>query len=446
MGIAGKLAYSSGSITASIPQYAIQTYIWFYYITVIHMDPVWMAFATSIWTVWNAFNDPIFGYISDRTITRWGRRVPWIAVFAFPLAISMFFVFGPPGDASTYGNFNLFIWLTLALLFYDTCYTIVVLNWTALFPEMFQTNRERSQMSLMRQVFSIFGLIAGTAIPPLLATTMGWSGVGLAVGLVSAIFAFLSLAGSHERPEFREPTLPVFKAMKHTFSNRSFIIFVSYNFLVQYIVAVALGALPFFVKYVVGGSDWDQTVLFLVLFIVAMPVFAVWNHINVARGPRTSAIATLLWVGVTLIAILFISDFTQALIVIGIAAAGVGGFMMLPDILIAFTIDADELKTGVRREGAYFGFNAFVMRFAVLAQSWTYALLLNSSGFDENLVVQPPSAILAIRLLLSAVPLAAALVGAAIISRYPFHGQALKDIERQTDEMHAQKRGEAPKA
>lgn len=437
MGIAGKLAYSSGSITASIPQYAIQTYIWFYYITVLHMDPVWMAFATSIWTVWNACNDPLFGYISDRTITRWGRRVPWIAVFAFPLSISMFFVFGPPGDANAIGNYNLFVWLTLALIFYDTCYTIVVLNWTALFPEMFQTNRERSQMSLMRQVFSILGLITGTAIPPLLASTLGWAGVGLAIGLVSSIFAFLSLAGSHEKPEFRQKTLPVFQAMKHTFSNRSFVIFVSYNFLVQYVVAVALGALPFFVTYVVGGSE---ITLFLVLFVVAMPVFAVWNHVNVTRGPRASAIATTLWVGITLTGVLFVNDFTMALIVIAIAAAGVGGFMILPDILIAFTIDADELKTGVRREGAYFGFNAFIMRFAVIAQSWTYALLLKGSGFDETLPVQPPSAILAIRLLLSVIPLIAAIAGAAIISRYPFHGQALKDIQQQTDEMHAQKR------
>jgi len=396
-----------------------------------------MASATTVWTIWNAFNDPLFGYVSDRTLTRWGRRVPWIAVFAFPLAISMFFVFGPPGDANTIGNYNLFVWLTLSLLFYDTCYTIVVLNWTSLFPEMFQSNKERSQMSVMRQVFSVFGLITGTAIPPLLASTMGWPGVGLAIGIVSAIFAFLSLAGSHEKPEFKEKTLPILQAMRSTFSNRSFVIFVSYNFMVQYIIAVALGALPFFVAYVVGGN---QTILFLILFLVAMPVFAVWNHINVTRGPRASAIITLLWVGLVMMGILFINDFTSALVVIAIAAAGVGGFMILPDILISFTIDADELKTRVRREGSYFGFNAFVMRFSVIAQSWTYALLLNASGFDENLPVQPPSAILAIRLLLSIVPLVAAIIGAVIISRYPFHGQAFKELQQQIEVLHAQKK------
>jgi GPH family glycoside/pentoside/hexuronide:cation symporter len=266
---------------------------------------------------------------------------------------------------------------------------------------------------------------------------MGWPGVGLAIGIVSAIFAFLSLAGSHEKPEFKEKTLPILQAMRSTFSNRSFVIFVSYNFMVQYIIAVALGALPFFVAYVVGG---EQTILFLILFLVAMPVFAVWNHINVTRGPRASAIITLLWVGIVMMGILFINDFTSALIVIAIAAAGVGGFMILPDILISFTIDADELKTGVRREGAYFGFNAFVMRFSVIAQSWTYGLLLNASGFDENLPVQPPSAILAIRLLLSIVPLIAAIIGAVIISRYPFHGQAFKELQQQIEVLHTQKK------
>jgi len=437
MGLLGKLGYGSGSITAALPQYAIQTYIFIHYAVDLHMNEFWLAAALTIWSVWNAVNDPLFGYLSDRTRTRWGRRVPWIAVFAVPLAFSMFLVFGPPGDAFAIGDFNLFLWLIGAIVFYDACYTIVVLNWTSLFPEMFTSNKERSQMSVMRQVFSVFGLIAGTAIPPVLAGTLGWSGVGLAIGLVSALFAFISLTGSHEKPEFREKTLPVFKAMKYTFSNRSFVIFVSYNFLVQYIVAVALGALPFFAKYVLMGSE---TILFLVLFLVALPVFAVWYHINITRGPRTSAIITLLWVGVILLGVLFVNDFTTGLIVIAIAAAGVGGFMMLPDILIAFTIDADELKTGVRREGAYFGFNAFVMRFAVVAQAWTYALLLYSSGFDETLATQPPSALFAIRLLVSVVPLIAAILAALIISRYPYHGQALAELQQKTAELHAQKR------
>ena len=420
-----------------MPQYAIQTYIFIHYAVDLHMDLFWLASALTIWSVWNAVNDPLFGYLSDRTRTRWGRRVPWIAVFAVPLAISVFLVFGPPGDASTMGNLNLFLWLTGAIVFYDACYTIVILNWTSLFPEMFTSNKERSQMSVMRQVFSVLGLITGTAIPPVLAGTLGWSGVGLAIGLVAALFAFISLTGSHEKPEFREETLPVFKAMKYTFSNRSFVIFVAYNFLVQYIVAIALGALPFFARYVLKGSE---TILFLVLFLVALPVFAVWNHINITRGPRTSAIITLLWVGVILLGILFVNDFTTGLIVIAIAAAGVGGFMMLPDILIAFTIDADELKTGVRREGAYFGYNAFVMRFAVVAQAWTYTLLLYSSGFDEASATQPPSALFAIRLLVSVVPLIAAILAALIISQYPYHGPALAELQRKTAELHAQKK------
>jgi GPH family glycoside/pentoside/hexuronide:cation symporter len=130
--------------------------------------------------------------------------------------------------------------------------------------------------------------------------------------------------------------------------------------------------------------------------------------------------------------------------VIALAGAGVGGFMMMPDILISFTIDADELKTGVRREGAYFGFNAFVMRFAVVAQAWTYALILYASGFDEELPVQTDAALFALRLLLAVVPFLAILLGAAVISKYPYHGSTLDQLQKETEALHEQKRSALP--
>lgn len=434
MRLLSKIGYSSGSITAALPQYAIQTYLFFYYTVNLHMNEFWLASALTIWSIWNAVNDPIFGYLSDRTRTRWGRRIPWIAIFALPLAISTFLVFGPPGDALSLGDFYLFIWLTATIIFYDTCYTIVVLNWTALFPEMFTSNKERSQVSVLRQVFSIFGLIAGTAAPAILAVLLGWPLVGLAIGITSTLFAFLSLTGSKEKEEFRlEQTLPIIEGMKHTFTNRAFVIFVLYNFCVQYVIAVVIGALPFYATYILGS---DVTLLFLILFVVALPVFLLWNKMNVVKGPRTTSIITMLWVGFALIGMLLVPDYSLALVVVAIAGAGVGGFMIQPDILIAFSIDSDELETGKRREGAYFGFNAFIMRFAVVVQAWTYAVLLYSSGFDENLTTQPAEALFGLRLLVSIIPFIAIVIGAIIISRYPFHGDSLEELQRKIDELH----------
>ncbi|MFW9931765.1 MAG: MFS transporter [Candidatus Thorarchaeota archaeon] len=431
MGLLTKIGYSSGSITAALPQYAIQTYLFFHYAVNLHMNEFWLASALTLWSIWNAVNDPIFGYLSDKTRTRWGRRIPWIAVFAIPLALSTFLVFGPPGDALSIGDFNLFIWLTLSIIFYDTCYTIVVLNWTALFPEMYASNEERSQVSVIRQIFSIFGLIIGTAAPAILAAMIGWPIVGLAIGITSSLFAFLSLLGSREAEEFRkEETLPLLEGMKHTFTNKAFVIFVLYNFCVQYVIAVVIGALPFYATYILGN---DVTLLFLMLFLVALPVFFVWNKMNVIKGPRTTSIVTMLWVGVVLLAMMFVPDFTTALIIIAIAGAGVGGFMIQPDILIAFAIDADEVETGKRREGAYFGFNAFIMRFAVVVQAWTYAVLLYSSGFDENLATQPADALFGLRLLVSIIPFIAIVIGAFIISKYPFHGETLNELQKKIE-------------
>ena len=136
--------------------------------------------------------------------------------------------------------------------------------------------------------------------------------------------------------------------------------------------------------------------------------------------------------------LLFVSDYTQLLILaapIGIALAGP---MFIVDILIADVIDEDEVRTGRRREGMYFGTNALIMRLSTLLVSLA-VLILAPLGYIEGAVVQPPSAIFGIRLLMSIFPIIGIIIGLLIIRLYPIDKEYRNEIKKKLEKIHAEK-------
>jgi len=123
------------------------------------------------------------------------------------------------------------------------------------------------------------------------------------------------------------------------------------------------------------------------------------------------------------------------------AATGVGlaAIMMLTDLLIADIVDEDELTTGRRREGMYFGLNGFMIRLGIALKAIVLSTTLQLSGYNAYLSEQPATAVVGMRLLVTLVPvvaLAAAFVGAWV---YPLHGARLAEVRERVAELHARK-------
>lgn len=94
------ILYASGSLAVALSYQSFATYIQFVYIDVLGLAARWVGLAWAIYGVWNAINDPLSGYWSDKTQTRWGRRIPWIAGSFLPLGITFYFLWSPPPDSS----------------------------------------------------------------------------------------------------------------------------------------------------------------------------------------------------------------------------------------------------------------------------------------------------------------------------------------------------------
>ncbi len=454
------ILYSSGSLATAVSYQAFATYIQFLYIDTFGLKAAWVGIVWSIYGLWNAVNDPLAGYFSDRTHTRWGRRIPWIAGLFIPLSITFYLMWVPPEPLLETPGVPLLLYFLFFVLAFDLLWTLVVMNWTALFPEMVPDEKERAGVSAWRQVFSLIGLLIGVALPPILAGE-DWSSastVALLIAVVTAVFFGLSLLGSRERPEFQEDEPLGFRdSIRATMTNRNFLYFLGANLMIQFVFLALTSTIPFYAKYVLNiqsdaslfGITLDvglqNSLLLGVAILVALPAMSVWTAVSRRNGSwRTLRICCLTSAG-SLLLFFLPSSFYSGVATTAFFGLSFAGLLMLTDLLIADMVDADELQTGARREGLYFGMNGFIIRFAFTIQGLITAVMLTMTGYvaptDAILYpAQPAAAVFGFRSMIAGIPALALIIAFFLLSRYTLHGKRLEEMQADVTALHAKKR------
>src|SRR5574341_1992544 len=242
-----KIAYAAGSLGAALSYQAFNNRIMFLYIDELRINPLLIGnLVWFLYGLWNALNDPLMGQLSDNTRSRLGRRIPYVLFATAPMVVLFVLLWVPPTEWAgahegslqpidlrgiglgvlTITNRDLLITLYfLVVVFcFDTLWTLVVLAWTALFPEMVRDLDDRATVSGWRQVFSIIGLIFALALTPIAVDQMGYLGMALVFGALTAASFFVSLLGSREDPSRHagEESVPLGAALKASLANRSF--------------------------------------------------------------------------------------------------------------------------------------------------------------------------------------------------------------------------------
>ncbi|MBD8496687.1 MFS transporter [Paenibacillus arenosi] len=397
--------YASGNFSANVMAQMFAAYIVYYYVDILGARPSHVGIVMVVHGIIGAILNPLFGYVSDRYRTRWGRRIPYIAFGSIPLAAVFTLVWFPlaPQESIIYYFFGI-------VILFDILYVLVILNYSALFPEMFITIRERAAAASWKQMFGIVGMLVGVALPPLIYSKYGWESMGLVFGLCSAVFLLVTAAGAKERKNVNA-TKPInlVKALRLTMRNRMFVIYVTGGFLVQFTFALVPAAIPFFNKYVLNAPELANTYMLGIVFLTAIPSLYVWARWTTKYGPRQAILAAIVLYTLSLLPLLFISTSAATYVTSLFIGFSLAGLMVLLEILLAEVIDQDEVVSGARREGMYFGMNGFIIRWGVSLQALIMSFLLEKTGYVRDAAQQPELAILGIRLMLAGIPITALL-------------------------------------
>ena len=438
-----KTSFATGSFSQWFIQTAFNVWIFSFYFGAVGLPVTYILLAFVIWTVWNAINDPLIGYMSDRIRTRIGRRKPFIILGTIPILIIVIIVWLPP----TGNHFITFIYLLIMLMLYDTFYTMVTL-FDALFPELYVSVEERAEVNTLKQILATVGMLIGFLVPGFLIGDLtnptGYLINGIVTSIIVGITLFIAIKwGVKEREEFKldhKQEFGFFKGIKYTFKNRGFVLYTIMFFFFEYILLLYGTVIPIYALHVLSITDTFLTSILLgILFIVGILTVFIWMKLDVKLGSRKAyAIAVICFI-VAIIPLFFISSFTLALVMFIIIGFGFGGMLYFIYLIIADVIDEDELKTGVRREGTFFGITNFFMRLAMVLSIVTVSLVFTSTGWETYTPTPGADVILGLRVIVVVFPILA-LIGTLIcLYFYPFSKERVEGIKKELSEMHKKK-------
>ena len=407
-----KWAYGFNQFGINLLWQAFNTVDIFYYVTVLHVSGESLSIGMIFFGVVSSFFNFLAGHLSDRTNTRFGRRIPYILFASLPLALLFLLLFHP-----VVSHGYLIYYFVVTILF-DLAFTVTALNIGALYPEMYQTKSDRAYVSALQQFFGILGMIIGVALAKSMGQILGWGTMGMVFAIVGAISLYVSLFGCFENPLYRETSLQLKEAIAQTLKNKRFVVYVLASLLIQLVTTMFVSLSSFYTKYVVTLSAMQSAMFLGSLFVVAIPMAFVWAKIAVkTTAIRATILATFLY-GV--IALLFLFDYSPMMIIVTGALLGipVAGFLVLLNVLLAEVIDFDARYTGKRREGMYLGMNGFIVRIGMSLQYAIMAVFFSVSHFNSAVQNQPVSAIDDLRILIGGLPILLLLVAFLLLHKF----------------------------
>lgn len=366
--------YSMGMLGLSIPSQAFTVFLMFYYVETLNLAVGLAAIGRSIFAVWDAVDNLIFGYLSDNTRTKWGRRRPWL-IIALPIYLFLFIMVYSVPEIFSEGN-RLFWYFTIIIFLYETAATILWGNYGALFPEIFKDTSVRANASAIKQVFAIIGMVIGIAVTPIVYGLVGFTKMAIIYGLVGGLIILYSVLGSHEdKDSTLQPTMPFVEAFKVTLTNKPFWLYsLAYTF-IQFVFGLLMAGIPFYAKYTLGLDSNMTSIMMASVFVVAMPMVTIWAKLIKKMGASKTWLIGVVVLSITVLPLGLANNLITGIIAGAILGLGYCGVLVSGEVVTSEIIDRDAKKTGVRREAIYLSVYGFIIRISGVLQSAAFALI-----------------------------------------------------------------------
>ncbi len=440
LSVARKVLYGMGELPVSGRLAALGAVLFPFYTDVALLPPAMVGAALALGRVWDGLNDPLTGWLSDRTRTRFGRRRPYLGAMIVPLAVCFAALWMPPAGSPR----EVFFYLVGALFLFDVFFGFYATPYLALGAELSTDYAERARIVTVRAVFHNLGLLLGGGGFLSLATLLGGGRTGYAMA-GSVLAGIMLLGGLVAFLGTREPDAPVaeqpaslralFADLRATLRLRSFRIILAGTALA--ICGASINqAFALYVFRDAFGAPRSAGLLIAVYLLAATASYPFWGGAAARTGKNATFAACLVWSVVFLsVAPLLDVDWPLAA-TLGftvLAGIGVGGYV-LPLAIVADVFDEDELESGRRREGAFFGVWTLVMKLASAVGIALAGLLLPYLGYVPGLDEQSPETILFLKLAWGPLPALFFVATLLVVRNFPLtrerHGEIRAALEK----------------
>lgn len=461
LNLSTKLAYGAGDLGTAITANLLGFYLSVFLTNVAGLNAGLAGNIRLISGIWDGVNDPVVGVLSDRTKSRWGRRHPWILFGAIPLAVFFFlhWIVPPFSGNSSSQQWQLFGYYIVISLFFNTSYTAVNLPYTALTPELTRDYNERTALNSFRFAFSIGGSIISLVLAQVIFSVVKndfskYLILGGICAVLSIIPPFWCVWGTRDRVAITEQrrqeadsseSLPYLEQLRIIFNNRPFLFVIGIYLCSWSGVQITQTIIPY---YVVSWMRLDigySAVVGLFVQVPAIVMLFVWSAVSERVGKKAVYFMGMsVWI-IAQAGLFFLQPGQVVLMYVlaVMASFGVSTAFLIPWSMMPDVIELDELRTGQRREGIFYGFMVLIQKFglaialALVLQGLNWAGYISSSG--NSAPTQPASALLAIRLAIGPLPTLILLCGLVLAYFYPITREVHAEIMLKLQERNAGK-------
>ena len=465
-----KLVHGLGSIAYGVKDNGFSTFLLIFYNQVLGLQAALVSTALMLALIIDAFIDPIVGHLSDRTYTRFGRRLPWLYLAPVPLAFAWMLLWSPPDGAQGY----LFVYLLATAVLIRAMVSCCEVPSVALVPELTSDYDERTSLMRFRYLFGWAGgllmiyLAYGVFLLPDedhkvgQLNPQGYWDYGLFGALLMTVAVLVSAAGQHRLLAKWPDTRPKAMSWRHGFdeirqslSNRSFKTLAGASGFALVSQGITFSISNYLYIYVWRFDQQDFAIYPITLFLSVIAAFFLVVPLNrIWDKPHTAAYGSLIGIS------LWITPFVLRLLDFwpetGTSAStwGVFGFFFLGNSfavtvmisassMIADIVEDAQEQTGRRSEGVFFAGNFFVQKCATGLGIFASGLIISWAGLSTKtdadqvlpqVIDRLTGAYIALILLLS-------LISAAIFTRFPIRRH---DHEARIRRLAGAKTGQQP--
>ncbi len=376
--------YAFGMFGTSIPINMFKTFATVFYVDQLSAVTFnQFAIITFAYTFLDAVDNPIYGFLSDRTRTKYGRRRPWLVIATPLLVVCYILFFNPPGPL---GADTPFAYVMLMYMLTGTLDSMISTNYGALFPELFRDERERAKTNAIRQIFQLIAMVVSIALTPVVAEKIGFGNTAIVYGILAiAVIWFMAFGAREDLSLMDQPKPGLLTSVKAVVSNPKFWKYGMTNACFGAALALVQAGVPFYVKYYLGRDDGMSSTLLLGVAILSAIIFIpAWikiiHRLSVMRAWRLAfGLIT-----VCILPLYITSVLGAALPVVVLLGFGMAGVQASMDLVSARILDEDAKKYGLRREGIYSSLLGVLNKANGLFVSAGYLIVDTIYGFESG--------------------------------------------------------------
>jgi oligogalacturonide transporter len=444
-----KIAFASADLFGG-GSFNIINFLYTGYLAFLSVDAFWAGFIIIIARVFDAVIDPIIGWLSDKTNSRFGKRRIYLIVCSPLIVIAMFLLWFPFNFSSTALNV---IAIIFSYLIFVAVQSSVMIPYYSLSSEISKDYQTRASFNSYRLGFSIFSSIICVAIPGLIISSvpdarLGYQIMSLSFGVFFGISVLLS--GLFAKEEIISPVVKTkltFKSLFEPLSLKPFRQYLLMLLLMQIAMAIMSGLFFFYINYYVtqdimaaSGPNHVGLVAAALMFstqIVALPFYL--KMIKIKSKAFTYRLGAVIWI-ISALGLLFLRPNVNEFVIYGFAIVmgfGISAPGLIPHAMFGDVADAGQIKFSKRVEGQMSGFANLVNQISQGLGLGLAMFILGFAGFKESpaggepILVQPYSAVLAIQLIMSFTPLIFLGIGSIVSLFYRIDAKEQQKIKEQ---------------